>query len=453
MRLATLTPILWKRTRSPSRGWAFAIALWSAAAMADDTALLTMADAALRSGAYQDVISMLAPTEADHAGDARYDYLLGSARLALGQLQDASLALERAVAANPNHGAARLELGKCYFLLGNDELAEQQFLAAEQLSPPPAARASLQHFRDEMHRRRQAGAVRASGFVELTGGYDTNINNSPSLTVVPIPALDDLLVTLDKKNIRTADAFRTGTLGGAIQVPLGNGVEWTTNADVQRRTNWTKGGFDLTSEEILSGVIHRRELSSMQVSVVAGRVNLDEKLNRRVEGIDFEWRGRYWENLEISSVTQYLRYRFPAPDLRPESFNIVAEALGFVRTYSGGRGRLNGSLLLSEEHDTDARPDGKKRSFGFDAGTNWMLDPDDEAFGHVVWLSSRYSDVNSVFLKKRRDQSFSTSVGVSHAIDPVLHLRPQLDYVHNLSNLPIYAYSDWTASLNLRYDY
>src|SRR5436190_22058297 len=53
--------------------------------------------------------ALLAPLQSERAGEADFDYLLALAALDSGKPAEAVFALERFLAANPDHGPARLE--------------------------------------------------------------------------------------------------------------------------------------------------------------------------------------------------------------------------------------------------------------------------------------------------------------------------------------------------------
>jgi hypothetical protein len=432
---------------------AIVLCLAASIAHADDDALLAKAEAALRQGDGKAVVDLLGPEEEAHAGQARFDYLMGTGRLLAGQTEQASIELERAVAVEPAHAAAHLELGRAYFMLGNDDRALEEFDFAAKLNPPANASAVIEHYRKAIAERRASKRVKLAGHVEVTAGYDSNINNATSLTEVPIPALNNLEVSLSSANVRTADSFHTLTGAGSVDVVLSDEFKWSTNASAQHRDNDTKQGFDLSSEEIFSGVAYQHGTHSAEFGVLGGRVYLVGALNRRVEGLSLDMREKLWDSTQLASVTQYLRYRFPQPDLNPNSFNQVAESLGLTHTLASGRGALSANLLLGWEDDTDQRPDGKKRSAGMDFGFSWVFDEHNSFYSHLTYTNGRYGTENAVFLLERHDLFYYAGVGAVHTFGDGFSIRPELTYTRNNSNLPIYDYKDITGSMNVRYDF
>ena len=114
--------------------------------------------------------------EAQHAGDAEFDYLLGIAALDAGQADKATLALERVVILKPAYLAARLDLALAYFALGDLDRARTEFEAVQRESPPPAAQATIERYLAAIAERRQTQGTRATGYLEAAMGRDTNVN-------------------------------------------------------------------------------------------------------------------------------------------------------------------------------------------------------------------------------------------------------------------------------------
>src|SRR5690242_14276286 len=86
------------------------VLIWCAcsAQAADD--LLVKAKALLDANHPQAAFNLLAPLQAQRAGDPDYDYLLGVAALDLGRNTEAVFALERVLAVRPDNAPARAQI-------------------------------------------------------------------------------------------------------------------------------------------------------------------------------------------------------------------------------------------------------------------------------------------------------------------------------------------------------
>jgi len=90
-------------------------------------ALLGKADVLLKAGKPAEAYSLLEPREAAYSGDAFYEYQLGIAALDSDRPDRAAIALERALAIDPEFSGARLELARAYFATDRLDPARSQF--------------------------------------------------------------------------------------------------------------------------------------------------------------------------------------------------------------------------------------------------------------------------------------------------------------------------------------
>ncbi|WP_157957899.1 tetratricopeptide repeat protein [Aliidiomarina celeris] len=118
--------------------------------------------------------------EATLAGSNQFDYWYGVAAVRAGEPFEASVALERVIANQPNHAGARLELVAVYIQLNQLNSAEQQLDVLDGLNPPTRARSAMNRFRDVIAERRSVNSHNMR-FVTLSldTGYDSNYLNYP----------------------------------------------------------------------------------------------------------------------------------------------------------------------------------------------------------------------------------------------------------------------------------
>ncbi|MBV8634005.1 MAG: hypothetical protein JO002_05915, partial [Burkholderiaceae bacterium] len=334
-----------------------------------------------------------------------------------------------------------------------DDLASQEFDTALRLAPPAPARAIIARYQAQIAERHRQARIRVSAHADLALGYDSNINNAANLSQVAIPALNNLTVSLNAANIATHDGYRAGGFGGTVDVPINDALHWTTTGTLQHRDNLRKPDFDLASQDASTGLVYTQGVHTFQANVIGGRVYLSGPLNRRFDGLTGEWHGKLWDDTQLVSVTQYVRYRFPSPALRSESFNQVAESAGVVHAFAAQRGLWSTNLLLVSEHDTDQRVDGKKHAYGLDSMASWTFDEHDLGYIHGTWLDNHYGNTNQVFLQQRHDEYLSLAIGAVHAFTPKLSLKPEAAFTQNHSNLPVYDYHEAVFALNLRYNF
>ncbi len=115
-----------------------------------------------------------------HAGNPQFDYWYGVAAVRSGEPFEASVALERVIAKQPQHAGARLELVAVYIQLNQLDSAERQLDVLDTLNAPTRAQEAIDRFRIIVGQRREQKSENPQ-FISLSidMGYDSNYLNYP----------------------------------------------------------------------------------------------------------------------------------------------------------------------------------------------------------------------------------------------------------------------------------
>jgi len=140
-------------------------------------------------GKAEEAYKLLEPFELKQAGNTKFDYLLGLSALNSGQADKASIILERVLEVDPLHAAARVDLGRAYYQLGDLVRARTELTRAQSLNPPPTAQATINLYLQKINESETKPATQFSGYLEGGAGYNTNVNNSTSESQVVVPVL------------------------------------------------------------------------------------------------------------------------------------------------------------------------------------------------------------------------------------------------------------------------
>jgi tetratricopeptide (TPR) repeat protein len=443
--------------RSTKTAWlAMAMAFVMAASPAADEvlpAVLKKAEQLLRDGHPRQALALLSPLETREAGNPHFDYLLGASELVSGHPDRASLALERAVAVEPRHAAARVDLARAYYLLGDFPRARAEFEVAAQLDPPPAARKTIANYLAAISAREAGPSYRIAAYAEAAVGRDTNINNATSRSQVAIPALDDLIVTLNPSNVRMADNFHSLTAGAGIDMPLGAGFSAFAAGSLNRRDNFRSNRFDTAATDVRTGIEYAHDGRVLQLSLLGGRMYLDRRLNRTVAGGAGEWKQALDPETQIQLALQYLRYRFPAPELAANGFNQWTGAFGASRAILDGKAAISASLLWGREHEARGRADGSKTIGGLQLAGRWLWDEQTDFHVSLGWVDGRYDGINPAFQRKRRDRDMRATIGMTRKFGDHYSLRPEIGFLRNRSNLPVFDFREAVFAVKARYEF
>ncbi|MEQ1516094.1 MAG: tetratricopeptide repeat protein, partial [Usitatibacteraceae bacterium] len=123
---------------------------------------------------------ILVKLDAELAGNAEFDYLLGVAALDSGKNEEAVIAFERVLQKEPKNAGARLDLARAYFNWGAMDLARANFQELKASNPPPAALAAINKDLAAIRERRAQSSNSFTAWGETSLGYDRNITGVPS---------------------------------------------------------------------------------------------------------------------------------------------------------------------------------------------------------------------------------------------------------------------------------
>src|SRR3954470_19677192 len=89
----------------------------------------------------------------EELGNPAFDFFYGVAAIDAGHAGEGVLALERYIANFPDNQAARLELARGYYVLGDDARAREEFDTVLKTNPPVTVQANVQRFMDAIRAR------------------------------------------------------------------------------------------------------------------------------------------------------------------------------------------------------------------------------------------------------------------------------------------------------------
>lgn len=400
-----------------------------------------------------DAYTLLEAEELEQAGKAEYDYLLGLAALNSGQAEKSTLIFERVLAVDPGFTAARVDMGRAYFALGDMVRAQAEFLYALKQNPPVAAQVTIRKYLAAMEGASAAPNLQTRGYVEIGVGRDTNVNSATAQSQITIPVLVNAIFTLNPVNVKTAD--NTLDLGAGVEVSRQLAPNWSlfAGADMRKRNNRSHGNFDFTGLEGRAGLSYQKDKELFRVATVLGRFYLDDQDNRNSDGFNGEWRHIYDLDNQAIMFGQYVRYRFPDPILRVNNFNQSIAGIGWAHASWDRRTSLFGSIYGGEEQDTDHRIDGRKRLAGVRLTGQTALTENIDIYASVGLQQGKYEQINSAFLVCRTDSQRDLTLGLVLRRTATWSIRPQVSLLRNLSNIPVNQYERANFSLTLRRDF
>lgn len=424
--------------------------------------LLDRAEALVKNGNPADAYILLEPLDFEHSGEPRFDYLIGIAALDSGKPDKATLALERALAVNPDFAAARLDIARAYYQLGDLLRAQTEFATVLKQNPSAAARANIEKYLEAIAEQEGGKKLHFTGYVEGAVGHDNNVNNSTSQSQIFV----DYYATnypLDPASVKTSDNYYGVTMGGEITYGLNTNWGLYAGADLRQRVNSTQQNFDSLSMDAQSGVRFDAKVDHLRIGVLGGRYNLGSSHYSDTAGVNAEWSHVFSPSNQLKVFGQYAKYRFVDVVMQVNDYDQRAVGAGWLHVLADGKSTLFGSLyqgtekevsmIITQATPTGGRANGDKRFSGSRVGGQTTVFENTTLFANAGIQFGDYNKENIYFQRLRKDRLFDLTAGANWHWEKLWTLRPQLNYSKNDSNIAIYGYDRTDVSLTIRRDF
>ena len=409
------------------------------ASAADD--LLLKARQALENGQVQETYDLLVPLQSDRAGDPEFDFLLGSAALALGKNTEAVFALERVLAMQPNNAPARAQIARAYFNLKETETARREFENVKKQEVPPEVSATIERFLEAIARVEESSRTVIRGFVEFSLGYDSNVNSATADNQVAIPAFGGLVFTLAPTATELEDEF-IGFGGGLnFQHPFSRRLALFGGLAYQNRSNIDEGEFSTSSYDANLGLSYRRERDSFRLATQFNSFWVDDSqaypdAYRNALGFTGQWQHDFDARNQFSAFVQYTNLAYPSQSIRDAKRSVGG--VGYAHAF--GRGTVVAYLGLyggQEKPEADTVPQLEHDLYGARLGTQWNLSGKYALFFNASGEQREYAGNDAFFLVKRKDTQANASGGLIIFPKKNLRITPQVSWTSNSSNIQV----------------
>jgi tetratricopeptide (TPR) repeat protein len=426
---------------------------------ADFEKLLSKADELIDNGKPEEAYKLLEPFELKHSGDTRFDYLIGIAALDSGMPDKATLALERVLLVNPDSAAARMDMARAYFQLGDILRAKTEFARVLNQNPSDAARSTIQKYLEAIAEREAGNMTHVSGYLEGGIGYDSNVNNSTSQAQIIAGGTN---VTLDPANVQVSDIYYQVVGGGQATHALIPHWELYAGADLRIRNYRMQKNFDALDLYARAGVSYGTRANQLRIGAFGWEYFLGGFHNSDIGGINAEWNHVFSPSNQLKIFGQNEQFRYVDPVMQPNDFNQQIIGGGWAHVLEGGMSSLYANLYHGMEQDISTiitpvtpdggRIDGAQRFNGLRVGGLMAVNDHTTVFVNAGAQAGDYSKVNVFFLVQRRDRLFDLTLGEIWHWDKHLTLRPQISYAQDISNIVLYCFDRTEVSLNVSRD-
>ncbi len=415
------------------------------------TIRLIQATSLINAGKANEAFELLSPLENDLAGNVEYDYLLGIAALESGKPVKASLALERVLTIKPDFAGARVDIGRAYFVIGNYLKAKQEFITVlKQPNPPPLVRTVVNDYMEMIEERLTKKKSQLSGWVEISGGYDSNVNYATADAVIQVPALQSASIILSDNNIEQDDTFVKCSINMGFSHQFTPGVLSYVGFNGSKRLLENEKIFETEDANLRTYLEFGKNVNTFRIGAIAGLSTLDQSVNSRQVGGDMEWRHTLNPTNLITLFSQYDTFRYP--DVKINNFDQWVGGLSWMYSMPFIRKSMfAASAYGGYAFETDNRANGDNSIFGLRLGYHIKPLSNISILASVGEQLSDFKNENAVFQKQRDDQQLDARVALNWTPIKSVSIGGMVSYIHNNSTISIYEYKRTDVSATLRY--
>jgi len=393
--------------------------------------------------------SVLSPLAATRAGDPDFDYALGIAAADSGHFGEAIIALQRVIAVQPANAPARAEIARVYALTGDVDTARAQFnTVLQDPSLPDPVRQRFTQLERGYSKQIAGGGSDITGFVDLSGGYDSNINTATNLTSVTIPLFAIFGPgTLNGNARATHDGYLEAQAGVSGVTAVGRQDRLFGSVLGNYHDNVSSRAFDQAGMTATAGYAH--SLANRDTLSLSGQVQqfwLARTSYRQAYGAIGQYTHLLAGGRALSASAQYFHFNYDNQPLLDA--NRIAVAVSYADR------RFVVSANAGHEATVRKAGDAQSNSFGeASVGAELPLAVKLSFVGGAGFDIRRYDAPDPLFLVDRHDERIDVSAGLKLLVANRLTIRPRVTYSRNFSNIAIYDYQRVTGSLGARYEF
>lgn len=414
--------------------------------------LLKEAEQLINSNQHQAAFDLLMASAERNAGNPNFDLLLGIAAINSGHPTMAVFAFERVLAVDPGNARARAELGRAYFDMGENEAAKQELTAVNREQIHPALSKAIEKYLTAIEDRFASESKRTANFIEISAGYDSNVNGATDISTVAIPALGNLLFTINRNGRELGSGFFSLGVGTVFTGPLGKRQDLRIfgKASLKERITFHETDFNTRLADGEVGLGYTWGKNQIRTSIQGQRFYLGGDTNREQAGVGLQWLYSKSNRTQFSTFAQAVIQRYPDQPFRD------------VNQFSGGLGLVHAPAIKGapiffistfagiDDESESLRPDIGRTFAGLRSGGEFRLNERAVVTGNISYQYSRYGGNDPLFRERRIDHFVFSRLGLGFYLTRQLLIQPEIQYTWNKSSLVINDFDSWQALVTLR---
>jgi hypothetical protein len=404
----------------------------------------------------------------DSLGTPLFDFYFGIAALNAGVPGEGVLAMERYLLQFPDNRSAQFQLARGYFILGEDQRAREEF-ATLVTGATGTELDNITQFLDAIRARESSYKPTSTAYIEIGGGYDSNINSGiRSGQVAGLPA--GFLVVPGQSSEQQGDFF--STVGAGIQgsYPLAPGLALYGGAMLSGRFHKldTSNVFNQTVWGLQGGISKLDGRNLYRLGVDLARLSVGNQDYLSLTTLVGEWQ---YQSDQFNRFGLALQYS----DQSYQNINTYLDKAKTVLVASGADARdsrlanltaswtrtlihpwnpvLTSGVSYGDDRNRKDRPDLSRSLWGARASVTVQPIPKWTFGAGLSYQNSRYGADFATGVSPRRDDFFALDLSSAYPVDRNWSLRGEYQHVDQQSNIGFFKYTRDSLAVKLRYEF
>ncbi|MFL0796472.1 MAG: tetratricopeptide repeat protein [Cellvibrionaceae bacterium] len=385
----------------------------------------------------------------DQEGNEVFDFFYGLAALETANVDEALFAFERVLFVNPNHHRARLEMARCYFLLGDMDSAETALLAVENVNPPENVRKNIQKFREKIDSVKSRREITWRPRMELAGGVDSNANSATADDgwVLEIPGITGVIA--NPESLEQDDNYYSGNIGLGAYFPINKLQQVGFDVSLSDRVYDDVEGFDQTIGNVFLSYQHRVNRQILSLGLKHQQFKIEGDDFQKSDGLILGWASQK----RTGSTQANLLYSEIEYDGSPGR-DISQAVAAFASSWRAETVNHSMTLLFGFEETLENTATYNAKDFtGLMYQVRWSLAENVQAKFRAFGQMSEYDDVYLPFTEIRDDEMVQLGVGLSWRFAKNYSAFLDVSHTDNRSNITAFTYDRLNTKLGVRYGF
>lgn len=397
---------------------------------------------------------ILLPLQDDLSGEPSYDFLFGQASLGTGHGTQAAFAFERCLSVQPDNGLCRLGMARAHMALTETDSARLELDTLAQSAPPVQLASVITDYLDELTGTESGhDDTRLRSYVQLGIGYDSNINNATSQDSLAIPLFNNQRMRLSREGRERASGFNQAAFNIRYSTPLNSNWRFIADGNVSGTGYWNTHDYNSAVADAGVGLTYKTSRHQFTGKLLGQYYNLGGHDYRNLLGVLGQYAYTVSDSAEFSAFGQVSELRYPSMGER-DAHRYVG-GVSWAQGLAANRAVVYASVYAGRElNKHSSAPDNFQHAFhGLRLGGMVMATPRTQIEAGVGAERRRYDGQEILFLESRTETHYDAYLGVNHALNRKLSLRPQYRFAASDSSIPLFDYQRHTLTMSLRYEF